>query len=70
MQNLGPFFFNPSPTTQFLQEGDGADTISVPCNVNLSGNMSEANVVYSDVKFIKTKEKATGESFLNMFISL
>lgn len=39
-------------------------------HVNQSGNMTEADIVYSDVIFIKTKEKATGESLLNMFISL
>lgn len=38
--------------------------------VNLSGNMSEENVVYSEVNFTKTKEKAGGESLPNMFISL
>lgn len=32
--------------------------------------MTEANIVYSDVTFIKTKERAVGESLTNMFILL
>lgn len=32
--------------------------------------MTEANIVYSEVHFKKTKEKATGESLLNKCISL
>lgn len=42
--------------------------LSLP--VCLSDNMTEANTVYSDVTFIKTKERAVGESLTNMFILL
>lgn len=38
--------------------------------VCLSYNMTEADIVYSDVTFIKTKERAVGESLTNMFILL
>lgn len=71
-------FLNPSPTTYFLQELDGIDAIAFPCvafkflsvPVCLSDNMTEANIVYSNVTFIKTKEKAVGKSLTNMFILL
>lgn len=70
MQNLGPFFLTPPQLHNFYRK----EIVQIPFQFramyNLSGNTSEANVVYSDVKFIKEKEKATGESFLNMFILL
>lgn len=63
------------PILTFYRKDIGTNMVAVPLValkslMHVNGNMTEANIVYSDVKFIKTKEGTTGESLQILFIFL